>query len=105
MNIKLSRYSLSNSRYKNIIPGMRVASSNGVSNIGVIIAIGKIVKDYWKEDKPEDVTVLWGSGNKRGKFTKHDPENLIDVDAYINCIETHCDYLKTLQNAAKNVGL
>lgn len=106
MQIKLTYYNLA-SYYEpvSIVPGLRVCPSNGAKSIGVITHIGKISVDRWNRKLPIDVTVLWTTGNKRGKQSVNTPDTLTAFDAYMAAVKSEYDKLDTLSKEALRFGL
>lgn len=108
MNIKLAYYKLIGyGETACITPGTKVCSCNGARAVGVIVGMSDKKKDiyYQRKKVPETVTVLWGSGSKRGKLQQVDPENLINFDQYFRAVEKDYIELKLMFDQAATVGM
>ncbi len=106
MNIKLSYYCLC-TRWapEKINPGTKVCSSNGTKSVGVVVGVGKNKKNHYDKMAPEEVTILWGTGKKRGKITTHNPENLVNFDKYFAAVKKEYDNLESKIKEVSTVGM
>lgn len=105
MNISLSSHRLLLNGGRKIHPGTKVCSTNGSYTVGVIVDVGKLVPHVRRRMAPEFVSVLWGTGKKRGKIETKLPENLINYDSYFAAIQEEYKRLDGLNEEVKTVGL
>lgn len=108
MNVSISSFSLGNWYRKDpIVPGMKVCPSNGVSSVGTITEIGppSATNGLYGNGIPQSITVLWGTGNKRGKITTVEPDRLADLNAYIACCEEYIYGFNKLIAEANTLGM
>lgn len=105
MNIKLTYYNITHSwNNSKISHGTQVCPCNGATSVGTIVDISKRKQEY-RKNLPATVTVLWGTGKKRGKKTLHPPENLINFTEYLAAVKDQYDELQKLQDEAKSMGM
>lgn len=106
MQIKLSTYNLVYSSKITIRYGMQVCPSNGATSVGTVVGMSteQHPNSYYIH-APARVTILWGTGKKRGKRTDHPPENLTDFTRYMAAVKAEYDSLAKLESEAKSVGM
>lgn len=109
MQIKISDYNLTAYYHTPVIePGMKVCPCNGATSVGIVIDVSTkkaSINSYEKKKYPETVTVLWGTGTKRGKKMLHKPDSLVDLDGYMQAIKRSYDKLDEMVKEAQTIGM
>src|SRR5208337_2057179 len=103
MNIKLAAYSLRYSRSDNVQHGTLVCPANGATSVGTTVEIGK--KKGTFEWEGRDFTVVWATGNKRGKKMIHRGWTLVDLRQYLAAIKEETDRIDALIQEASTMGM
>lgn len=105
MNIRLADHKLGgwNDGTK-IQVGTKVCSGNGAYSVGIVVDVGKSEsKGYpWRG---RSITVLWGTGNKRGKREVKNSTLLTNFDAFLKTHREEYERLQKMADEASTVGL
>ena len=104
MQVKLQLYNLGGyyRSSKEIQVGDKVCPANGFTSVGIIVDIKEPAKDSYGGNQ---YTILWATGNKKGKKLIHDGRNLVSVKHYLAACHLRLDKAEALLAEANQFGV